>query len=85
MAVEEYLVIAESQDEGPVLPKLTWNGAAANCEISEPVKGKPVKKATIVRVQAESATEALNGVKQCFPTLINGTTYGILKSSLTSV
>lgn len=85
MAIAEYVVILESEDEASVQPNLTWLGAAAaGCEISEPGKNKPIKTATVVRVQAESAAEAITGAKQCFPGFVNGTTYGILKSSLTT-
>ena len=84
MAIEEYVVIMEDQDCVPVTPKLSWNGAAAGAEISEPGKGKPVKTARTVRVQAESAAEAINGAKQCFPGFVGGTTYGILKATLSS-
>jgi hypothetical protein len=84
MAVEEYVVIMEDQDCVPVQPKLAWVGAPAGCEISEPAKGKPVKTSRTVRVQAESAAEAIQGAKQCFPTFVGGTTYGILKASLTT-
>ena len=84
MAVEEYIVIMEDEDSTPIQPKLTWNGALANCEISEPAKGKPVKTAKTIRVQAESAAEAITGAKQCLPGLVNGTTYGILKATLST-
>jgi hypothetical protein len=84
MAVAEYVVIMENTDVAAIQPKLTWNGALANCEISEPGSGKPVKTSVSVRVQAESAAEAITGAKQCFPGFVNGTIYGILKSSLTT-
>jgi len=75
-------VFVEEQDSNPVQPKLTWNGAAANCEISEPAKGKPIKTAKAIRVQAESVGEAIRGVRQCLPTLNTGTAYAKLKSEL---
>ena len=64
-------MFVEEQDSNPVQPKLTWNGAAANCEISEPAKGKPIKTA-----------KAIRGVRQCLPTLNTGTAYAKLKSEL---
>lgn len=85
MAIEEYVVLVEDQEmSSPFKAGTTWNGAAAGASISEPAAMKPIKTAKIVRVQAESAAEAIRGVKQTFPTLITGTTYGILKSSLTT-
>jgi hypothetical protein len=84
VAIEEYVVILNSQDEPSAKPQLTWVGAAAGAEIAEPGKNRPVKTATVIRVQAESASEAITGAKQCFPNAVNGTIYGILKSSLTT-
>ena len=84
MAVAEYVVFMDSADVAAIQPKLIWNGALANCEISEPAGGKPVKTSVSVRVQAESAAEAITGAKQCFPNFVNGTVYGILKSTLTT-
>jgi len=84
MAVTEYMVIAEEQTAGSQYAPTAWSGAAAGCEIAEPSTNKPIKKATTVRVQAESAEEAIRGVKELMPTLISGTTYAKKLSELTS-
>jgi hypothetical protein len=85
MAIEEYVVLVEDQElDSPFKSGTTWNGAAAGAMISEPGAMKPLKTSRTVRVQAESAAEAIRGVKQTFPTMITGTTYAVLKSSLTT-
>lgn len=85
MAIEEYVVLLEDQDLSSAFKSgTTWNGAATGAMISEPSKGKPLKSARTVRVQAESAAEAIRGAKQTFPTLVTGTTYATLLSSLTT-
>jgi hypothetical protein len=84
MPLAEYVVIMEDQELSSQFKASSWNGAAAGAEVSEPGNGKPVKQARTVRVQAESVAEAINGAKQVFPGFVGGTTYGVLKSSLTT-
>jgi hypothetical protein len=83
MAIEEYMVIIEDQELSSQFNPTSWNGAATGAQVSEP-GGKPIKSCRAVRVQAESAAEAIKGAKQVFPGLVAGTSYGILKSSMTT-
>jgi hypothetical protein len=83
MPVEEYYVITNISSEGRDT-SFKWNGAAAGSSISNTKTGAPFKEARLVTVQAETAAEAIAGVKQVFPGSITGTSFAILKSSLTS-
>lgn len=84
MAIEEYFVVMGDEEKVAHTTPIVWNGAVAGAEIAEPKALKPIKNATVVIVQAESAAEAIKGAKQSLPGYQSGTTYGILKSSLTT-
>ena len=85
MAIEEYYVVATEQEVVAHAQKLTWNGAVTNAEIAQPSSGKPVKSGHVFHVQAESAEEAIHGVRQVFPGFVSGKCFGILKSSTTEI
>lgn len=78
MAIAEYAVIANVHSKGQNINR-TWNGAAAGAQIND----TNYKKAQYIIVEAESAAEAIRGVKQLYPTVVTGTTFAVLKSSLT--
>jgi hypothetical protein len=80
MPVEEYAVIAEPLSRGGRNEARSWNGAAAGAQI----KDINVKTAKLLLVEAESAAEAIKGVKELYPTFITDTTKAILLSSMTT-
>jgi hypothetical protein len=80
MAIAEYAVIAQPQSRGGRYQARTWNGAAAGAQILD----INFKDAKYLIVEAESAAEAIVGVKQLYPTIITDTTKAVLLSSMTT-
>ena len=83
MPVEEYWVFMDIQESAPPSTgKTLFNGSAAGSYVGEPGKGKVVKSAKVIAVQAESVTEAIKGARQVYPGLSTAQAYGKLKSEL---
>jgi hypothetical protein len=84
MPIAEYWVLTNMESDGRREP-FTWNGAAAGAQINDPKTGEAFKRCHLCVVEAESAEEAIHGVRQALPGNVQGKSYGILKSSLTAI
>jgi hypothetical protein len=80
MALEEYVVVTEIASYDGRFIERTWNGAAAGANIND-INHKTAK---LIIVTAESAAEAILGVKQLYPTTVNDKCKAILLSSMTT-
>lgn len=84
IAVEEYYVFTNIESDVKQNAK-AWNGAAANCQINDQKTSEPYKRCHLTVVEAESAEEAIHGVRQLAPGNVQGKSYGILKATLTAI
>lgn len=77
MALATYYVILDQESIGHVAPVPKWSGAAAGSEITA------LKSARFITVTAESAAEAIRGVKAQYPGWVKSTVLGVAASEVT--
>lgn len=81
--IEEYWVFLDIQEAAPpTAGKIVFNGAATGAYVGEPGKGKVVKAAKVIAVQAESAAEAIKGARVTYPSMNTAQAFAKLKSEL---
>lgn len=77
MALASYYIILDQESlGGKMLPATPWNGAAAGSEVTA------LKSARLLTVTAESAAEAIRGVKSQYGGWVKGPVLGVATASV---
>jgi hypothetical protein len=79
LAVEEFVVVCPESGGRAGETQRKWSGAAAGSFIND----SNIKTGAVVIVNAESAAEALAGIKQLYPGFYGAKALTVLKASMT--
>jgi hypothetical protein len=79
MAVESFVVVYDIKDLGEGTEGKTFTGVKASHFVAK----AGLNSAKYALVEAESATEAIEGIKETFPGAISGKCVGVKLSSVT--
>lgn len=78
MAIEEYVTVYNLQSSGGRNIPRTWNGAKAGAQVND----NNLRVARYAIVEAESAAEAANGIKQLYGGNVTGKVTVVKKSAV---